>query len=546
MKWKNLPFTSIHIGGDLSYRIIKNYSRLESGWYKPDVVFKADQSGWPGDWEGRIILALTMLAQVSGREPAYLQRILERLEERLNSRGYLGEVLPDGVFDEQQFSGHNWLLRGLLEYAAWKQDAHYAHLAERIVENLYLPAVGYYAEYPIDPAIRQREGGAAGNRTGTMAGHWYTSTDTGCAYMPLDALSQYYMRFADERVKQLLEEMISSFRRIDFVGVSMQTHASLSATRGILRFYESTGDPIYLQTAVDMFDLYCSEGMTENYANDNWFDRPTWTEPCAIIDSYMLASGLFDNIGDIRYLRTAQRILYNAMGFAQRSNGGFGCDNCVGAEGALVHPKEEYFEAYWCCTMRGGEGLARVAENMVRTDGDTLYILRPGDLDIDFHGQYVRLRADFPRDTRISLEMEGEGRWKHVRLYLPETAEEVRIASGAGKTAVSSLPAEDGIILPFSSGCRTEITYSVPLRTEAPLRKRAKNFGVKYQYGPLLLGVQTNEALRVCPDDAEPLGQGRFRIPQTEYILEPLDGMIDKENGDDHRCCMQVLFGGKV
>lgn len=69
---------------------------------------------------------------------------------------------------------------------------------------------------------------------------------------------------------------------------------------------------------------------------------------------------------------------------------------------------------------------------------------------------------------------------------------------------------------------------------------------MKYQYGPLLLGVQTDEALRVCPDDIEPLGQGRFRIPQTEYILEPLDGMIDKENGDDHRCCMQVLFGGKV
>lgn len=546
MKWEKLPFSSIQVRGDLAYRIIKNYARLESGWYKPDMVFKADQAGWPADWEGRTILALTMLAQVSGREPAYLQRILERLEERLNSRGYLGEVLPADVFDEQQFSGHNWLLRGLLEYAAWKQDTHAAQLADRIIENLYLPAAGYYAGYPTDPAVRERTGSAAGSRTGALAGHWYLSTDIGCAFMALDGLSQYYERTSDARVKRLLEEMIAVFRQIDFVGASMQTHASLSAARGILRFYESTGDESFLRTAEELFALYCREGMTENYANDNWFDRPGWTEPCAVIDSYMLASGLFDNTGDSRYLLIAQRIFYNAMGFAQRSNGGFGCDNCVGAQEPFVHPKEEYFEAYWCCTMRGGEGLARAAENMLRTDADTLYILRPGDADIELDGQRIRMRADFPRDTRISLEMEGEGRWKHVRLYLPETAEEVRIASGAGKTAVSSLPAEDGIILPFSSGCRTEITYSIPLRTEAPLRKRAKSFGVKYQYGPLLLGVQTDEALRVCPDDIEPLGQGRFRIPQTEYILEPLDGMIDKENGDDHRCCMQVLFGGKV
>lgn len=543
-KWEKLPFSALRVSGDLAYRIVKNAARLESGWYKPDMVFKADQAGWPADWEGRTILALTMLAQVSGREPAYLERIMDQLEGRLNSRGYLGKELPAGVLDEQQFSGHNWLLRGLLEYAAWKQDAHAARLADRIVESLYLPAVGYYADYPTDPAVRERSGGAAGNRTGTLVGHWYTSTDIGCAFMALDALSLYYERTADRRVKRLLEEMIAAFRRIDFVGASMQTHASLSAARGILRFYESTGDESCLQTAIELFSLYCREGMTENYANDNWFGRPEWTEPCAVIDSYMLASGLFDNTGELRYLRMAHRILYNAMWFAQRSNGGFGCDSCVGAQEPLLHPKEEYFEAYWCCTMRGGEGLARAAENMVRMDADTLYILHPGDLDIALHVQHVRLRADFPRDTRIVLDMEGEGNWKSVRLYLPEGADSVRILQGEGEEAVSAGLDEGSITIPFCPGGRTEVTYSLSLRTEAPLRERAKTFGVKYQYGPLLLGTQTDAALPIVPEHFEALGQGRFQVAQTDYILEPLGGMIDRENGDDRRCCMQVLFGG--
>lgn len=474
-KWEKLPFSALRVSGDLAYRIVKNAARLESGWYKPDMVFKADQAGWPADWEGRTILALTMLAQVSGREPAYLERIMDQLEGRLNSRGYLGKELPAGVLDEQQFSGHNWLLRGLLEYAAWKQDAHAARLADRIIESLYLPAVGYYADYP---------------------------------------------------------------------GASMQTHASLSAARGILRFYESTGDGSCLQTVIELFSLYCREGMTENYANDNWFGRPEWTEPCAVIDSYMLASGLFDNTGELRYLRMAHRILYNAMWFAQRSNGGFGCDSCVGAQEPLLHPKEEYFEAYWCCTMRGGEGLARAAENMVRMDADTLYILHPGDLDIALHVQHVRLRADFPRDTRIMLDMEGEGSWKSVRLYLPEGADSVRILQGEGEEAVSAGLDEGSITIPFCPGSRTEVTYSLSLRTEAPLRERAKTFGVKYRYGPLLLGIQTDAALPIVPEHFEALGQGRFQVAQTAYILEPLGGMIDRENGDDRRCCMQVLFGG--
>ncbi len=35
--------------------------------------------------------------------------------------------------------------------------------------------------------------------------------------------------------------MIEAFAAIDFVGISMQTHATLSGIRGILCFYEALG-----------------------------------------------------------------------------------------------------------------------------------------------------------------------------------------------------------------------------------------------------------------------------------------------------------------
>ena len=135
---KRVDSKYITIRGDLCRRIHLNYARLESKHYRPEHIFGADQSGWPGDWEGRTILALVKLKAATGREPAYLERILELLPARLNEKGYLGPVyehvaesaLP--VFNEQQLSGHNWLLRGLLEYWLISRSDAVKSMAEQI------------------------------------------------------------------------------------------------------------------------------------------------------------------------------------------------------------------------------------------------------------------------------------------------------------------------------------------------------------------------------------------------------------------------------
>ena len=58
------------------------------------------------------------------------------------------------------------------------------------------------------------------------------------------------------------------------------------------------------------------------------------------------------------YLELAHNILYNALYYAQRANGGFGCDNCAGAFEPTLRPSgEASYEAWWCCTMRGADGL---------------------------------------------------------------------------------------------------------------------------------------------------------------------------------------------
>lgn len=135
-----IKIADLELRGEFAHRAIMNYARLEGHWYLPHEVFSADQHGWPGDWEGRIILALALHAQVSRREPAWLDEILDQLPARLIENGYFGPVPPEGKINEQQISGHSWLPRGLLECHAWRGDERALRQAERIVVPFYADA----------------------------------------------------------------------------------------------------------------------------------------------------------------------------------------------------------------------------------------------------------------------------------------------------------------------------------------------------------------------------------------------------------------------
>lgn len=110
------------IKGDLAKRLNQNFNRLEEEKYQPEHVFLTDKEsgGWPGDTEGRTILGLVMDARATGRDPKYLQTIIDLLPVHLNAEGYMGDIHP-GIMDEQQLSGNGWMLRGLCEYYLWKR-----------------------------------------------------------------------------------------------------------------------------------------------------------------------------------------------------------------------------------------------------------------------------------------------------------------------------------------------------------------------------------------------------------------------------------------
>ena len=316
-----------------------------------------------------------------------MERMLASMQDHFNADGYFGPIYRDAIH-EQQLSGHSWLLRGLCEHYEVFADEFSLSAIRRIVKHLYLPKRGRFRSYPIDRAHKE-EGGVSGSDTGLVNG-WYLSSDIGCAFMSIDGLSHAYAITEEEGLKSLLDEMIAVYLGIDKVALRAQTHCTLTAARGMVRMYGKTGDDSYLSGAKDIMELYVNGGgMSETYQNLNWWGRPdTWTEPCAIVDSFMLAGALYRITGEERYRTLAARIYRNGLATAQRDNGGAGTDTVV-LHGTESHLRSKMYEAYFCCTMRLAEGLGFINENRdlfavrregrvskkgrVYSDGDILY-----------------------------------------------------------------------------------------------------------------------------------------------------------------------------
>jgi len=507
-------------------------ARLEKREYRPETVLTMDKAGWPGDWEGRTVLALVCLAETTKKEPAYLHEIVDTVLAARNERGYLGPIY-EGMANEQQLAGHSWLLRGLCAYYGYTKRSDAYEAACDIGQNLFLPLRDLYPQYPVMPEQRVYGGEMAGNSAATV-GKWIISTDTGCAYIPLDGLSALYEMTGDSRFGELLRIMIGEFRKIDFTGICMQTHATLTGIRGILRMYRLTGEQDFLSEAVRLFTLYCDHGMTANYANYNWFRRPEWTEPCAVVDSFLCAMQLYAATKARDYITLAQRIWYNAIGFGQRENGGFGCDSCLGADGAENHLilEQKCPEAYWCCTMRGGEGMAAYAKYAYLAEEDRITVpyFSPSDAVLNTANGTLRTsqKTDYPYGGNVHFIFTENRLTAPVTLscYLPDTARDLAVCGAEYTVSEGMLHLR---IAPDTAA--VHLSFSLPYHTEPTVGKHNVKGGISAVFrGNLMYSVPTDTPLT--------LSASRLISSPAEYAdLRPLYDACETDHAP-----RQVLF----
>ncbi len=548
---KPIAYEDIGIQGELQQRVLRNFDRLEGERYTPEKVFLTEEESgwWAGDTEGRTILALTLLSQSSNREAKYLEQIIDKIPEKLNKKGYLGTIWPDTIMHEQQLSGHGWFLRGLCEYYQWKKDPQVLQMIETIVDSLVLPTAGYHKKYPIDPAKREHAGKHSGTST-RQVGNWILSTDIGCDFIFLDGVTHAYEILRTDKLKDVIDEMIPQYLKMDLVAIKAQTHATLTGLRAILRYYEISGDSLLLENVIQRYDLYFSEGITENYENYNWFGRPKWTEPCAIIDSYIVAVTLWRHTGITKYLEDAHHIYYNAIAHDQMETGAFCSNNCSGAD--KTHIEIGIDDIWWCCNMRGGEGLSCAVKYSVFTRDNTILLpfFQNCIATVKPDGNTIRFKekTDYPFGGNIMIEVLGVEEKNIIQKWelLNPSYENLKTVSYNGEAIDFEL--KDGMITfqqKITKGDVFNVEFEPKLRSVTTLNKHTIKNHFTFRYGPLILGHPGKDEVQI------PISS-KLRIEKNEnglkaytendsVVLQPLYHLLSPEV-NTNSYSMQVIF----
>lgn len=577
-----INLNKLTIYNELAMRANANFARLETSRYWPETIFEMDQHAWPADWEGRTMLALTMHAQTTGRTPAFLDEILEATLGRLNEKGYIGSVHDDDVTHEQAMAGHSWMLRALVEYVNWKKESEPVQaekamtILNSIVSGLYIPQTENYKSYPIDLETRDKDPNWILSHKQSKTKSHAGSSDCGCAFIAIDGATAAYELTGNEGLKPLIENMIASYATLPREELHVQTHATLSGIRGIIRFHRITGEQKHLDLAVKTFDLYKTKAWTDHYANYNWFGVPRWTEPCAVIDSFIVSQELWEITGEEGYLRDAHHILYNAIAHAQRVNGAFGTDQCVGAkvkpptemwgadtyesDEAVIFARAQTYEVFWCCNMRGGDGLSRAAMYSFYTEANMVLIpyYHTCDAELELVDGILKMheKADYPFSGKVVFQcLENTAGAVTLKFFAPKewssgeassvlvNGEEQPVAYENGFVSLSvDLNSGDEVVLD------TEMKFSLVEGNEC-INNSKDHFS--FRHGPMMLGVHSileNETADATEINIarnakmKPVGAGRYETVTSDGVTSVLQPMWGKENLIGPLDVYQVLF----
>jgi hypothetical protein len=322
--------------------------------------------------------------------------------------------------------------------------------------------------------------------------------------------------------------MIARYRQVDFQGIHVQTHATLSACRGILRMYELEHNPAHLALVKKVFGLYQRVAWTDVFGNYNWFGIPKWTEPCGIIDSYILATHLWQLTGQPKWLADAHYIYHNAMAHAQRATGAFGTDTCVGPAGAVLAPIT--YEVTWCCTMRGAEGLTRAARSLFFVDGASVFLPFYSDCDatLKVGRGTVSLseRTTFPAEGSVDLTVTGCTVRTPLTLcfYIPQgTSGTPRITLNGKPARVTKRKGFAAVTLRLRAGDRIGFAAKLSLWTRESSMPANGAQHAQFFHGPSVLGCEETHAPSLRgPRDLEPSGEGTYRVAGNGAVLRPL------------------------
>lgn len=398
-------------------RIILNKNRLLNYDDTYNDLYEKDASmSWPGDFVGRYSLALSSLYEgldnINDKNEVLeaLKKTVNKREKHVNKNHFFGKLFNDEIINEQQMSGNSWYIRSLVNYYKLTNDKNILDEINDIINNFLLKLAPHYKHYPI---CKRTDGEVSGHSEDNVTDGYILSSDVGCAFILLDGYVDAYSITKNKELETAIKDIINIFMGIDYMTLKCQTHATLTCSRAILRFYQLTNDKKYLDFVIKTYENYQKYGMTIDYQNINWFGKlDSWTEPCCVIDSFTLAHDLYLITNDQKYLKLFNKISTNGPRIFQRDNGGAGCTTIVTKKEDIL--KCFMYEAWFCCSMRMGEGMKYLSKSrLIKKDDDSYLIMYPEKIDQDG----INIDIDYYYNKSINIKSDKDVK---LEIYIPD------------------------------------------------------------------------------------------------------------------------------
>jgi DUF1680 family protein len=262
----------------------------------------------------------------------------------------------------------------------------------------------------------------------------------------------------------------------------------------------------------------------------------------------LFAVQLWQYTGKPEYLEDAQHIYYNGICHTQRANGGFGCDNCPGPKDLSLKIKTQ--EAFWCCTMRGGEGLARAIDYAYFTNSNSLIVTslenNKATFTIDSKEYKIQQTSTYPFGTKSEMvitPVKGSKTFK-LKIFAPSWTSNPQVRVNGKKTVFTK---ENGmIILSLKPSKETRIEYSFDMSAgiRPSINPENTQDGVfAFEYGPLMLGYDGTEISFSSKPQLTRIDQRHWKVldGSKSVVLSPVYHLMD-EMVKDKSYQKQILF----
>ncbi len=221
----------------------------------------------------------------------------------------------------------------------------------------------------------------------------------------------------------------------------------------------------------------------------------------------------------------------------------------MGATGVFLEVAT--YEAPWCCTMRAGEGLARVAESVLFTDGDEVYL--PFYFDSEAKLRFadgactVEVGTEYPYQGNVTLHVRkscAPGK-KSLKFFTPDWVDDESCSARAtaGRWPAGGTAASSWCVRRWSPAttwpCATRRSCA-PCPPSAPTTCAATTLSATARW---CSGCDRADEARLEADAAVvPLHKARYEVRGRDMLLSPLNDLVRMSEDGARASRKQVLF----